>query len=216
MHKGVKYTSVKRPSGKKSLRVGIYPGTFDPVHVGHIAIALQAVRAAHLDKVYFMPERTPRHKKTAEHFGHRTAMLTRALEPHSTLELLETPDKQFSVKRTMPYLRRHFRGVELVMVCGSDIIASMPHWQHIETMLPDVELCIGVRDGQNEAGVLTDVNALPVPPKRTYVVASLHGDVSSAAVRRAIRSGQRYVSGTLSSVYRYVRRQWLYINPNQH
>lgn len=215
MQNDMKPVSIKNPSRKEKVRIGIYPGTFDPVHAGHVAFALQAARAADLDKVYFMPERFPRHKQAVEHFGHRTAMLARALEPHAALALLETPGKHFSVKRTMPYLRTKFSGAELVMLCGSDTVAAMPRWRHVETMLADVELCIGARNDQAESEVLAAVGSLPVPPRRIYVLASLHGRASSTAVRRAIRSGKQCVHGTLSSVYRYARLQWLYINPNQ-
>ena len=44
-------------------RIGIYAGTFDPVHAGHVAFALQSLEAAKLDRVYFLPERRPRGKR---------------------------------------------------------------------------------------------------------------------------------------------------------
>jgi nicotinate-nucleotide adenylyltransferase len=69
-------------------RIGIYSGTFDPVHSGHISFALQSLKAAKLDKVYFLPERRPRNKQQVEHFGHRVAMLKRAIKPYPEFNVL--------------------------------------------------------------------------------------------------------------------------------
>ena len=81
------------------MRIGIYAGTFDPVHIGRVTFALQSLEAAKLDEVYFLPERRPRGKATPEHFGHRVGMLKRALEPHERLRVLELVDVNFSVEK---------------------------------------------------------------------------------------------------------------------
>src|SRR5262249_6224728 len=103
-------------------RIGIYAGTFDPVHSGHGAFALEAIEASRLDEIYFLPERQPRGKQQVEHFGHRTGMLERALKPHPRLKVMELVDANFSVRRTLPQLRRRFAGSELVFLFGSDIV----------------------------------------------------------------------------------------------
>ena len=69
------------------VRIGIFAGTFDPVHAGHIAFALQAAEIAKLDEVVFIPERRPLSKSSTEHFGHRVAMIRQAIMPHSKLAL---------------------------------------------------------------------------------------------------------------------------------
>jgi nicotinic acid mononucleotide adenylyltransferase len=74
--------------GKQS-RIGIYAGTFDPVHAGHVSFALHAMTVAQLDEVYFLPERLPRYKPGAAHFAHRVAMLKRAVKPHPDLQIIE-------------------------------------------------------------------------------------------------------------------------------
>src|SRR4051812_40769392 len=84
----------------KSKRIGIYAGTFNPVHTGHVAFALQAVKEANLDEVYFVPERQPRGKAGVEHFGHRVAMLKRALRPYKQFDVLELVDVNMTVNRT--------------------------------------------------------------------------------------------------------------------
>src|SRR4051812_33685276 len=126
-------------------RIGIYAGTFDPVHAGHVTFALQAMEAAGLDKVYFLPERRPRNKQHVEHFGHRVAMLKRAAQPHPQFEVLELVDVSFSVERTLPKLRQQFADDELVFLFGSDVVVSLQSWPKSELLLKDNELVIGLR-----------------------------------------------------------------------
>src|SRR5438270_13558590 len=109
-------------------RIGIYAGTFDPVHAGHIGFALQAAQQARLDKLYFLPERRPRDKRGVEHFGHRVAMLRRAIKPHPKFGVLELPDISFSIERTLPRLEQKFQGDHLVFLFGSDAALQLPDW----------------------------------------------------------------------------------------
>ena len=90
---------------RRSVRIGIYSGTFDPVHIGHITFALQAMKTARLDQIVFLPERMPRRKQSAEHYGHRAAMLERALRPYPSMGVLELADKSFTIARTWPHCR---------------------------------------------------------------------------------------------------------------
>src|ERR1035438_181672 len=89
-------------------RIGIYSGTFNPIHTGHITFALQATTEASLDKIYFLPERKPRNKAQVEHFAHRVAMIKQAIRPHPKFNILELTDPSFSVKASLPKLQAIF------------------------------------------------------------------------------------------------------------
>lgn len=194
-------------------RIGIYSGTFNPVHAGHIAFALQALQAANLDAVYIMPEREPRYKTGVEHYGHRTAMITRALRPHAQLKLLETQDRNFTVTRTLPRLEKLFPGAQLVVLCGPDVLANMALWPHISNLLKKCELCVGLRTNTTRRTMYKCINDLPIPPIKTYIITSLHPEVSSSSIRHhhsANGRGERPY-GLLASVAAYIRREWLYV-----
>lgn len=192
------------------LRIGIYAGTFDPVHAGHVTFALQAVKAARLDKVYFMPEREPRRKVGVEHYGHRYAMLQRAVRPHAHLAVLDTTDKYFSVTRTLPRLQQLFPHDELVLLLGSDVVQYLPQWQHIDTLVKSTSFCIGLRAGAERRGIEQMFSQLGLPPERLIMVESFAADVTSSGIRDALRA-RRTVRGLLTSVYKYARKEWLYL-----
>lgn len=202
--------------GRKHLRgkrIGIYAGTFDPVHAGHVAFALQAIEAARLDEVIFLPERQPRFKHSSEHFGHRVAMLNRAALPHQQLAVLELTDRHFSVRRTLPQLRSLFAGAELVFLAGSDVLPHMSHWPDIEQLLSSCELVVGVRGDEPLAWAKDQIAMLPIQPRKYAVLRSHAPAVSSGRIRDAIRQNTQ-AEGSLPSVHRYAAQNWLYVSVN--
>ena len=192
-------------------RIGIYAGTFDPVHAGHITFALQALEAARLDKIYFLPERRPRNKQHVEHFGHRVAMLKRATDLYPQFDVLEMVDVSFSVERTIPRLRQQFIGDELIFLFGSDIVPGLQAWPKSDLLLRGNELVIGLRHKGDRASLHKTIEGWPVQPKAVTVFDSFAPDVSSGKVREALRKRQS-VKGLLKSVERYSDRHWLYIS----
>lgn len=195
----------------KIRRIGIYSGTFDPVHAGHIAFALQAMQAAKLDKLYFLPERRPRSKKHVEHFGHRVAMLKQAVVPHPKLDVLEFDDVSFSVKRTLPKLELMFPDSRLVFLVGSDVAEHIGQWDLLERLFATSEILVGIRDTHDAQNLQELVTAWPVQPLNAKIIKSHAARVSSAKIRDALRS-RKSTEGLLPSVARYSNKNWLYIS----
>ncbi len=196
---------------KNNLRIGIYAGTFNPVHTGHIAFALQAIEAAQLDSVYFMPERRPRDKATVEHFGHRIAMLERATRPHPQLEVLDLVDVNFSVLRTLPQLQLMFPNGQLVFLVGSDVAPSVSQWPYAEQLLKQAELVVGVRADDDLEALKALIASWSPSPLAVTIFDSYAPSVSSSTIRRAIQN-REITQGLLPSVQRYSDHHWLYVS----
>jgi nicotinate-nucleotide adenylyltransferase len=192
-------------------RIGIYAGTFDPIHAGHVTFALQALEIAGLDRIYFLPERRPRAKQQVEHFAHRVAMLKRALKPHRQFAILELVDVKFSVEHTLPRLQTQFPKGELVFLFGSDIIPSLENWPHVDKLLLGHEIVIGLRNEDSRSTLHTIIEAWTSQPKAVTIFPSYAPGVSSGQVREALRKRQS-AEGLLSSVERYSDRNWLYVS----
>lgn len=194
-------------------RIGIYAGTFDPVHSGHISFALQALQAANLDMVYFLPERRPRAKQNVEHFAHRVAMLNKATLPHPRLKVVELVDVSFSVERTLPYLQKRFPEAKLVFMFGSDIVPGLDKWRHVSKLLKQNELVIGLRHGDKSKDIHRIVESWPTKPPAITMFPSYAPRVSSGRIRQALRLGRpAEAEGVLSSVERYSNQHWLYVS----
>jgi len=199
------------PKKQPQLRVGIYAGTFNPVHTGHIAFALQSIKTAKLDMVYFLPERRPRHKKGVEHFAHRVAMLKAAVRPHPQLTVLETDDVSFTVQRTLPKLQDQFSDSQLVFLMGSDIVPHIASWPLAHRLFEQAELVVGMRKDDELADILALAQTWSPQPIKLTLLQSYAPDVSSHKVREAL-AGRQYAKGLLTSVARYSEHHWLYVS----
>lgn len=195
-------------------RIGIYAGTFDPVHSGHISFALQAVDQAYLDQAYFLPERKPAYKTSAEHYGHRVAMLRQAIKPYEKLALAEVVERRFSVKKTILKLEQTFTGNTLVLLMGADVFVQLPYWKDAEVLIKKVEFVVSVRSQDDLRATLATIAHLGIPSRSVRIIDSPRPEVSGAKMRYALR---RHVDadGLLASVNAYARREWLYASVRQ-
>jgi len=193
---------------QKPRKIGIYSGTFDPVHKGHIAFALEAAKAASLDFIYFLPDVVPYNKQGVTHYGHRVAMLKLALIPYQSLRVLELADKHFTIARTLPKLQRLFAHDELHLLLGSDVLDGLRdgHWPHSERLLSTVRLIAGVRSG-NELMRAKQILATIQP--HGLAIETDRPAASSRAIRLAIQDGQ-YHQESLDSLRAYIAKNWLY------
>ena len=197
-------------SRHKASRVGIYAGTFDPVHAGHITFALEAIERGELDEVIFLPERKPRHKSGVEHFGHRVAMLNRAIRPHRKLSVLELVDTNFTVQKTLPRLKTLLPEARFSFLIGADVLTTLPYWPGAEKLLKH-DLIVGRRADEPIGWLHQQLEMLPVRPPTVTIVDSIIPNVSSGRIRHALRHNQM-VEGVLKSVHRYASQNWLYIS----
>ena len=192
-----------------SKRIGIFSGTFDPVHKGHIAFALQALKDAKLDQVYFMPEAKPRRKEGMTHYAHRIAMLQIALKPYRKLQILEVSDKQFSVTKTMPRLKKMFKENELFLLIGSDsagYLADSKQWPNAESLLKEFGIIVGIRGDADKKAIATQL--AKVTDKLTIVTTDKQ-HASSQKIRHAAASNLHH-EDSLKGTKKYMKKNWLY------
>jgi len=171
------------------MRIGIFSGTFDPIHRGHIAFAHAAIKQCRLDKVVLLPERSPRGKIGVIDFKHRISMLRLAVRPHRKLSVLALNDEQFTIGTTLPQLILRYSGAELVMLMGSDVVHSFGYrWPGLETLLAEVELAISLRAGEAKTDMMTFLQDLGLSVRAT-IVEGPHAHLSATEVRKGNLQG---------------------------
>lgn len=134
-------------------RIGIYAGTFDPLHDGHIELAKASLHTANLDQVLFLPEKTPRIKQDVTPYIERCEQIEARIVGTAGLSLLKSSFDRFEVHTTMPWLQSLYPDAHLVFLFGSDVVNKMNTWDEIQTMLRDVDLVIGLRDDESKESV---------------------------------------------------------------
>ena len=191
-------------------RVGIYSGTFDPVHVGHIEFALQAIEMCQLAKVIILPEPQPREKNYVCAISHRLNMLRMASRPYHKLEVVALDTKQFTVLETLPLLQARQPNDQLVYLCGSDVVKTFLYrWPGLSTLLKTTEIVVGLRNEDSEEEIRTIFNELlnseGVAAKYTVLKAPVHQLASSM-----LRKNKHTINDVDPSVAAYITKNNLY------
>jgi nicotinate-nucleotide adenylyltransferase len=157
------------------MNIGLFGGTFDPVHRGHLALARAALERCKLHRIYFVPANIPPHKQKQplSPFVHRFAMLALATAEEKVFipSLLEAPEEGTTPIRkereakpnyTIDTVRRLKQALKasdtLFLLIGMDAFADISKWHQAEALFREVEFVVAGRPGYSLADV---ANALP-------------------------------------------------------
>ena len=134
--------------------IGLIGGAFDPVHIGHIRIALECLEALDLDGVNFIPANTPSHKADADAAPpHRLAMLERALKPYPQLAADDVELRRGGISYTIDTLIELRAGdpeQSLCFIMGADAFTTLPTWRRWRELTDYAHLVIIDRKRQAE------------------------------------------------------------------
>lgn len=187
------------------MRLGVYGGTFDPPHLGHLVAASEACEALRLDRVLWIPSavhplkggrvRTPPET--------RLEMVRAAVagDPRFAADDLELrrPGPSYTVD-TLREIRAREPDAALFLLAGADILAELPRWREPDEILRLATLAVVARAGEGAHG--GGVPAVPVEITRV--------DVSSTEVRRRVAAGQSIRYLVPEAVRAVVAREGLY------
>lgn len=191
-------------------RIGIFSGTFDPIHTGHIEFALSAIASCQLDAVYFLPEKTPREKERVSLYSDRVAMLELALNNYPKFKIIRGLDSKFTVAKTLPKLKQKFANDKLVFLLGSDVVKTFAYrWDGLGEFLQSVELCIGLRLADAESAVeqILEATLQEYGIHTAYTIITSTGmHIASTVIRHNAHSG----SDVDDSVAKYIADNKLY------
>jgi nicotinate-nucleotide adenylyltransferase len=192
-------------------RVGIYSGTFDPVHEGHVAFAREAIRQCGLDKVFFLVEPRPRRKQGVKALEHRAEMVHLAIKNEPKFGSIVLEQQRFTPVDTLPVLQERFKGTELYMLMGDDWLAHFVGWPHVEQLMSQIRFAVGLRN-QTEKEVIKRLDLIQKIRGQTmnYKLFQVSSpEFSSSRIRQAIKKGKEPI-GLMAEVQVYIRKQGLY------
>jgi len=186
-------------------RVGVFGGTFDPPHLGHLALAEWARGRLGLSRVLFVPAGQPPHKRAGSVSAarHRLAMTRLATRGNpafvvSPLEA-EREGPSFTVD-TLRELKRRERGARLVLLIGEDSLDEFSTWRDPDAILTLATLAVAERPGPRGRGRRPPCVWLENPRL----------DISSSTLRRRVRAGHSLRYLVPDAVIAYIRRHRLY------
>ncbi|MBU0508229.1 nicotinate-nucleotide adenylyltransferase [bacterium] len=193
-------------------RLGLFGGTFDPVHYGHLRAADAARRELELDRILVLPNPLPPHKmaEPLTPYVHRKEMLRRALVEFTGLELAEFEEQTVgpayttdTVRRVIASLPREQR--EIWLIVGMDSLIELPHWKDPEALFRDVQVAGLPRPGFDVQNVRPDYL------RRVRILYTPLLDISAREIRSRIRDGHSVDDWLPASVLAYIRTNRLYL-----
>ena len=198
-------------------RVGIFGGTFNPPHTGHVACMEAALAQLGLDRVLLMPVARPPHKQAPEDPGaeHRLQMCRRAAVGDERIGVSDLEIRRGGPSYTVDTLRELHESApedELTFIAGGDMAASLPEWREPEEVLRLARMAVAERTGAEREEVERAIAGLR-GRERVVFFEMPRVDVSSTAVRRGIADGLPVRDLVPDAVARYIDEQGLYRSP---
>lgn len=146
-------------------KIGIMGGTFNPVHLGHIAIAKAAYRQFHLDEVWFMPNHIPAYKSDEDLISGemRLAMVQLAIQNESDFKVSD-----FEIKRdgktytyeTMQLLKQRYPENDFFFILGADSLFYLEKWVHPEIIVENAIILAACRNNRTVEEMTLEINRL--------------------------------------------------------
>jgi len=200
------------------VRLGVFGGTFNPVHWGHLVLAQDAMELFELNRVLFVPCARPPHKHTAELAPavHRQAMIEAAIEGDLRFETcdieLQRQGPSYSVD-TIRELRAKFPEAEIVLILGSDSLPELSAWKDVYALLGMCRIVTIARPGALPAGEQGGDFGLrePWPERlRAGIRAGHSASISSSDIRWRIAEGMSIRYLVHPAVEMYITEHSLY------
>jgi nicotinate-nucleotide adenylyltransferase len=199
------------------MRIGVFGGSFDPVHKAHIAIAERAAEAAALDRLLFMPVYAQPFKPGADlsDGAHRMEMLRRACEGDARFGATDAELARGGVSYTIDSLRAirddGARRGEIFFLLGADMLLMLEKWYKADELLREFSFIAARRPGDGNENPERCVEGLRLRyGTRVILMDNPPMDVSSSEIRRRVRMGENIGGLVPASVGEYIDAKGLY------
>ncbi len=198
-------------------RLGIFGGTFDPPHLGHLILASEARATLGLARVIWVLTSVPPHKLGQEitELADRLEMVLLTLKHDPAFELsrvdIDRPGPHYTLD-TVKLLAGQFPSAELVLLIGGDSLHDLPSWHRPADLVGRVDEIGVMRRPADEIDLKALEGQVPgVSTKVRYIDAPLL-EIASHEIRERVQAGLPFRYYVTPEVYRYIVKQGLYLN----
>ncbi len=195
-------------------RIGLFGGSFNPIHSGHINLAVSVMEKLMLDKVIFIPSGLAPHKSSSEYAdsADRLEMCRLATEEYESFEVsdyeINKSGKSYSVY-TVEHFRKIFPDDELFLMVGSDMLLTFDTWFRYEDILKNAVLAAVSRNG-NDFDELYKMTERLSDLGRIVVVNNDAITISSSKIRKMIKNNEDISCYLNGKVVKYIILKNLY------
>ncbi len=185
-------------------KIGIYGGTFDPIHHGHLILARDACETLELEKMIFVPAAVSPHKldKAAAAAEIRLEMVRKGIDGESRFEVddceLRRDPPSYTID-TVEFIQRRKSGAQIFYCLGEDNLAGLTSWHRFSELERLVQLVVLDRRGFEN--------------KTNYPIIRRHIDISATEIRKRVAEGRSIRYLVPRAVEEIISREQLYREP---
>ena len=190
------------PKTNLKLKVGLYFGSFNPIHIGHMAIANYMVEYTNIDQLWFVvsPHNPLKNKSNLLNDYQRIDLVNRAIEDDNRFRAsnieFNLPKPSYTID-TLTYLKEKFPDYEFIILMGSDNLESFHKWKNFKTIVQNYGIIVYPRPGFEQAKVLKHENIVIAEEAPLM-------EISSSFIRNAIKEGKDVRYYLPLNVWKYV------------
>ncbi len=190
-------------------RIGLFGGTFDPVHNGHLSIAHSFINSGYVDELWVLLTPYPPHKQSKQQTSYKTRleMLEVAFQAMDKLRIQtienELPKPSYSVQ-TIRYLKNEFPETDFYYCMGEDSLAQFNTWKFYDEIIAECELLVAQRPGISHHKAEQRILA------RTHFVEHQPLDISSSRIREQIGKEETVGDFIPTDVVKIIEKEQLY------
>lgn len=196
------------------MRIGIYGGSFNPVHNGHVHLALSAIEELQLDRIFLVPSLISPHRSSAEYAppDDRLEMLRIACAVSDKLYVCDyeiKSDRKSYTIYTVEEFRRRFPDDELFLLVGSDMLMIFETWNQFEDILKETTLAVVSREDGDRECLVKKAHELQKFGK-IIICSAQPLEISSTEIRKKIAKNENFSCYLDKNVVQYITSNNLY------
>lgn len=202
------------------MKIGIFGGTFDPPHLGHIGACKAFLETVSLDHLYVIPAFIPPHKAviSGSNANNRFDMTKLAFSTLS--DKIIVSDLEFKregksyTADTLKYFKDNYKDIEIYFLCGTDMILTMDMWYHPEYIFDNATIVYVRRENDSETTKRIDEKCSQYREKFNANILPLSLNVvemSSSDIRKAIANNEELTNYLSSEIINYIKINRLYL-----
>lgn len=197
------------------MKIGLFGGTFDPIHIGHMILMENVINNLDLDKIYVLPNSNPPHKlenkKTALNL--RLKMVNEAIKDNPKLEINDYDYRDNEIHYTFDtinYFKKSYPNDEIFFIMGEDSFLDIEKWKNYKKILKE-NLIIFKRYSNKNFSLISKINQVRKYNKNIYLIDNIALDISSTLIRNLVKENKSIRYLVNDEVINIIKEEKLYV-----
>jgi len=196
------------------MKIAIFGGTFDPIHIGHLIIAENVLNLFDIDNVIFMPAGLPPHKtdRSITDGRYRLEMVRLAIKDNKYFKVSDweiSKNKKSYTVDTLRYMKKSNKYDKIMFIMGADSLLNIHHWKEPEYILGHALIIVAARPGFNIEKIFTNSKFRPYLENIQFMDSFLL-DISSSSIRDCLANRRSVKYLVPDNVISYIQQHNLY------